>query len=195
MDMLAEILSSKGRSEFFRLLFGMDSPEFHLRDIERRSKLAIGTVRQEAAKLSKLGLVRMRRDGNRTYYSANKEHPLYRTVHELVLKTSGLCDTLRPSLTNEDISFAFVFGSVAAGEVKAESDLDLFVIGDIGLRALSKLLREPCRQIGREINSHVMTREEFIERKTAKEHFVAGIVESPKLMIIGDEDGFGRLGQ
>lgn len=51
MSILAEILSSKGRAEIFRILFGINSQEFHLRDIQRQSGLAIGTIRQEVTKL------------------------------------------------------------------------------------------------------------------------------------------------
>ena len=195
MNFLAEILSSKGRAEFLRILFGIDSNEIHLREIERRSGLAIGTISQEAIKLVKLGLILKRKDSNRTYYRANTEHPLYKTIHTLVLKTSGLSDILRQSLSIETIKIAFVFGSIAAGEEKAESDIDLFILGDIGLRSLSKLLKEPIQKIGREINPHIMTFEEFIKRSNEKEHFVMSVLESPKIMIKGNEDELERLGK
>ena len=71
---------------------------------------------------------------------------------------------------------------------------DLFIIGDIGLRALSRLLKEPSLKIGREINPHIMTEKEFTTRKNKQEHFVTRVLESPKLMIIGNKDEFDRLG-
>jgi len=195
MNILNEIVSSKARSEFFRILFGIDSNEYYLREIERLSRLAIGTIKQEADKLEKIGLIRMRRDGNRTYYSANKEHPLYTTIQTMVLKTSGLSDIIRQSLSIDGIEIAFIFGSIAAGSEKHNSDIDLFIIGDISLRSLSKLLKEPVQRIGREINPHIMTREEFVRRKNEKEHFVTTILESPKLMIKGNENELARLGE
>jgi predicted nucleotidyltransferase len=195
MNLLAEMLSSRTRAEFFRLLFGIDSNAYHLREIERRSGLAIATIGQEANKLEKLGLIRKRKDGNRTYYQANREHPLYKAIHDLVLKTSGLADILRQSLSSAGIKIAFVFGSIATGEEGPESDIDLFIIGDIGLRSLSKLLTKPSRIIGREINPYVMTADEFKKRKIEKEHFVASVLASAKLMIKGSEDEFNRLGE
>lgn len=195
MAILVEILSSRARAAFFRILFGMDSNEYHLREIQRRAKLAIRTVSQEAKKLEKIGLIQKRQDGNRTYYHANKDHPLFATIHDLVLKTSGLAEILQKSLLTKAITFAFVFGSIAAGKENAESDIDLFIIGNIGLRAVSKLLKEPGQKISREINPHTMTIEEFIRRKNEKEHFVASVLESPKLMIIGNEDDLAKLGQ
>jgi len=46
MNVLAQILSSKVRSGIFRLLFGTETRELHLREIERKTGFAIGTVRQ-----------------------------------------------------------------------------------------------------------------------------------------------------
>jgi predicted nucleotidyltransferase len=195
MNILAEILSSRARAEFFRILFGIEFKDYHLREIQRRAGLAIGTIRQEAKKLERLGLVQKRQDGNRTYYQANKSHPLYNTIHDLVLKTTGLTEILINSLSTDAIKFAFVFGSVAAGKENAHSDIDLFIVGNIGLRAVSKLLKEPIQKINREINPYIMTSEEFIKRKKEKEHFIATVLESPKIMIIGNEDDFTKLGQ
>lgn len=195
MNNLAEIVSSKARAEFFRILFGIGTNEYHLREIERRSGLAIGTIRQEAVRLERLGLIRRRDDGNRTYYSANREHPIYKEIHSIVLKTSGLADILRQVLTIDIIKMAFIFGSVATGNENPESDVDLFIVGDISLRALVKVLKEPSQQIGREINPHIMTLDEFEKRIRNREHFVKTVLESPILMIKGNGDELKRLGQ
>ena len=92
MNSLAELLSSRVKAEVFRLLFGTAERELHVREIERRSGLADAPVRQELKRLSRLGVVEPRRDGNRTYYHANTEHPLYPNIRNMVLKTSGLVD-------------------------------------------------------------------------------------------------------
>ena len=194
MNILGQILSSKVRAEFFRLLFGLDRRELHLREIERRSGFAIGTVRQEANKLTRLGLITKRQDGNRVYFSANSTHPFFRDITNLVLKTSGLAEVIRKELQGEDIACAFVFGSSATGTQKPESDVDLFVIGGIRLRELSKHLRVPSEKLGREINAHVMTNEEFAKRMKQREHFVSSVLASPKIMIIGEEDDLTKLG-
>lgn len=195
MDILGQILSSKVRAEFFRILFGVDRPEIHLREIERRSGFAIGTVRQEASKLVLLGLIRERRDGNRLYFKADSEHPLFVDICNLVVKTSGLVDILRSALAGSGIAWAFVFGSMATGKQKPESDIDLFVVGNTGLRDLSKLLRKASETTGREINSNIMTEDELKKRIHQKDHFVTSVLNSPKIMIIGKEDELARLGR
>jgi DNA-binding transcriptional ArsR family regulator len=91
------------RAEIFRLLFGTNDKALHMRDIERRSGFAIGTIQGELKKLSNLDLVLKEVDGNRTYYRANKNHPLYNDIHNLVLKTIGLVDVLRNALETQKI--------------------------------------------------------------------------------------------
>jgi predicted nucleotidyltransferase len=106
----------------------------------------------------------------------------------------GAGDLLKEAFANEKVDFLFIFGSIAAGEEKPESDVDLFVIGEIGLRAVSKLLQEPCGKIGREVNPHVMSRAEFVKRIHENDHFVTRVLESPILMIIGNENELRKLG-
>ncbi|MGE0128758.1 MAG: nucleotidyltransferase domain-containing protein [Blastocatellales bacterium] len=165
-----------------------------MREIERQSGLADATVRQELRRLSRLGVVESRRDGNRTYYRANIRHPLYPDIRGLTLKTSGLAGVLREALTHPGIRLAFVFGSMAAGAEKAESDVDLMVVGAVSLRQLSKLLSGVSAKVGREINPHVLTAEEFVRRKKARDHFVSAVSGAPKLFVIGSEDELEAMG-
>ena len=91
-----------------------------MREIERKTNPAIGTIQQDLKILSALDLVVARRDGNRLYYSANREHPLYSEIHNLVLKTVGVVGILSKALSDKSIKFAFIFGSVARHEEKAK---------------------------------------------------------------------------
>jgi predicted nucleotidyltransferase/DNA-binding HxlR family transcriptional regulator len=195
MNRLAEILSSRARAEIFRLLFGGTGAELHVRAIERRSGLNDSTIRQELRKLVRLDLVHSRRDSNRVYYRAKTENPLYPEIRNLVLKTSGLADVLKPALRDKRIRTAFVFGSIAHGEETAGSDVDLMVIGELGLRDLSGLLSGIEEKIGREVNPHVFHEDEFRKHVRAREHFVMSVMESPKIFIIGSPDELEAMGR
>jgi DNA-binding transcriptional ArsR family regulator len=194
MNILVELLSSRVKAEIFRLLFGVGAHELHVREIERQSGLADATVRQELKRLLRLGIVAARPDGNRIYYRANTVHPLYTDIRNLVLKTSGLVEALRQALDSPEISLAFVFGSVAAGAEQAESDIDLIVIGSLSLRQLGKLLSGIAARVGREINPHVFTVEEFSRRRRARDHFISAVLAAPKLFVKGSEDELTAMG-
>ncbi len=194
MNTLTKLLSSRVKAEVFRLLFGLTAIELHVRELERRSGLSVSTVRQELQRLLGLGLVEVRKDGNRTYYRANVKHPLYTDIRGMVLKTSGLVEVLRECLTDADIQVAFVFGSLAGNVEQAESDVDLMIIGTVGLREVASRLSDAAPQLGRELNPHVMTPSEFVERRDSQEHFVSSVLDSPRLLVIGDDHDLESMG-
>jgi len=195
MSTLIQLLSSRVRAGIFQLLFGLSRSELHVRELARRSGLHEATVRQELRKLKGLDLVYERRDGNRAYYRANYDHPLYTDIHRIVLKTSGLADLLAGALKEGDIRVAFIFGSVAHGTENAGSDVDLMIIGKIGLRKLTALLSGVSDQVGRQINPHVMTEEEYGKRLKSQDHFVIHVLKGPKIYIVGSEDDFAAMGK
>jgi len=193
MGSLADILSSRVRAEIFRLLFGLDEKELHLREVERQASLSLGTIRQDLQKLLMLDLVATRRDGNRLYYRANTEHPLYPEIRMLVLKTAGLVDIFKEALESKNIGVAFIFGSFASHNEAAGSDVDLMVIGSVSLRTISGWLSAISEKIRREINPYTITVEEFRKRKQKKDHFLSHVLASPKLFIVGTEDDLESL--
>jgi predicted nucleotidyltransferase len=111
------------------------------------------------------------------------------------LKTAGLVEIIKSVIDREGVEVAFVFGSLAASKEKAASDVDMLVIGAVGLRALSSWLSGVSDQIGREIHPHTMTMEEFRQRKQKGDHFLSNILESPKLFIIGNENDLAAMGR
>jgi predicted nucleotidyltransferase/DNA-binding HxlR family transcriptional regulator len=195
MNLLAQLICSRARAEILRVLFGLRGGEVHLREIQRQTGFAVGTVRQDVEKLVKAGLVTRRKDGNRVYYAANRAHPLADDIRQLVLKTVGLADVLAEALADEGIRCALVFGSVAAGNAGAESDVDLLVVGDIRLRNLSELLAGVGDRLGREINPHVLTPAEFAKRVRAKEHFVSSVIGSKKIFVKGSEHELNAMAE
>lgn len=192
MSLLA-LLFPQVRAEVLRLLFADDSRQLHLRELVRQSGLTLGTLQTEIDKLLAAGLLLDHRDGNRRYFRANASHPLFPDLHNLVLKTAGLREVLADVLNGLDsIRVALVFGSVAAGTAKADSDVDLLVIGDLGLRALAPRLRPAAERLGREINPLVMSPVEFA-REHASKPLLVDLLAKPKLFIKGDERELERL--
>jgi predicted nucleotidyltransferase/DNA-binding HxlR family transcriptional regulator len=186
MVTLVDVVSSRVKAAILRLLFGSRPTELHLRELVRQSGLSLGTVQQELRRLTRIGIVVARKDGNRVYYRANPGHPLHPELRSLVLKTDGLAGVLEGALEDKQVLSAFVFGSVARGEAGAESDVDLMVIGAIGLRRLTQLLSGVAEKVGREINPHILTSEEFKLRKRRGDHFLSTVLASTKLFVKGN---------
>jgi predicted nucleotidyltransferase len=103
-----------------------------------------------------------------------------------------LCDSLR--CLADRIALAFVFGSVARNRQSEESDIDLFVMGDVSLKSLSTPLREAERTLGRRISPVIYSRESFQERCHAGDPFLLDIYRREKIPVIGAEGDSSREG-
>lgn len=190
-----EVIFPKARAEMLRLLFSDPGKELHLRELARLSGLALRTIQQEVGKLTSAELLVARRDGNRLYYRANTGHPIFPELHGISLKTTGLREQLANALKGvPGIEMAFVFGSSAAGTSGAASDVDLLVIGDAGLRALTPRLRPLTSRLGREVNPHVITLGTFASKARSRDAFIHNVLAAPKIWIKGEPHELEKLG-
>jgi predicted nucleotidyltransferase len=183
------------RRAVLTLLMMDPDKRWHLRDVARRADCAVGTVRRELKGLVACGIVVESRDGNRTYYQANPQCPVYPELAGLIRKTSGLADVLRAALAGlgTRIRVAFVYGSEARREAGPSSDVDLMVIGNVGFADVVSALAEAQDTLGKEINPTVYSPEEFSRKAAAGHHFVRSVLKERKIFLIGDADELGRL--
>jgi uncharacterized protein len=191
---LLHTLFPKVRAELLRVLFADPGREVHLRELARQSGLSIKTIQDEVQKLLRAGLLTSRRDGNRLLLRAETAHPLFPDLQQIVLKTAGLRDVLTEALRGlKGVDIAFVFGSLAGGPGNARSDVDLMVIGSIGLRTLAPRLTRASATLGREINP-VTTSAENFARTRRSSAFLVDVMAKEKLFVKGTADELERLG-
>ena len=116
----------------------------------RLTGFAPRTVQQEVNRLVGAELLGERRHGNRRYVGANRHHPLFHAVREIVVKTEGIAPVLREALGTDGIEFAFVFGATAAREPAASSPVDVLIVGTAGAGEIERrLIPAPMRWEGR----------------------------------------------
>jgi predicted nucleotidyltransferase len=192
--MLEELFSSKARAEVLALLFLNSTERFYQRQIAELTGLPIRAVQREVEKFSSLDLLTREENGNRIYYRANERAAIFPELKRLVMKTRGPAYQLRQTLQgDESIALAFIYGSWASGNETATSDLDLFVVGNLSGRRLSALMRGTRSSLGREINTYLVTPEEYRTKVTVDDDFLLGVFNQPKVFIIGDEEKLRAL--
>lgn len=183
------------RKRVLALLLGRPDERWHLRDMARQTGLALGTVRRELAGLVQAEIVTAAKDGNRTYYQANRASPLFPDLAGLLRKTAGLADVLREALSplTGKIKVAFLHGSQATGGAGAASDVDVLVVGEVTFAEVVSAL-SPCQdRLGREINPTVYPREEFRSKVAAGHHFLLTVLKEPKVLLVGGEDDLAEV--
>jgi predicted nucleotidyltransferase len=192
---VASLLFGRVRQAILALLFTHSDQSFYVRQIARIAGGGVGAVHRELNNLVQAGLIVRTSQGNQVYYQANRNSPVFSDLRGLVVKTSGVGDVLRSALAPlaDRINAAFVYGSVARGDEKAESDIDVMVVGDVDFGEVVNALSPSQDQLGREINPSVFSRAEFQQRVEKKEHFITTVLRAPKIMLIGEESELGTV--
>ena len=189
---LADALFTPVQQRVLRLLFGQPNRRFQSAELIRLAKGGIGAVHRQLARLSAAGLVTVTRSGNQKHYQANRESPVFTELHGLIVKTVGVTEPLRHALEvkADDIRAAFVYGSVAKGNDKAGSDIDLMVVSDV-LRYpdLFEALQRAEATLARKVNPTVLTLADWRAKRARRDSFAFRVAAQPKLFVIGsDED-------
>ena len=130
--MFEQLFISRTRSKILELFLSCPDLETHLREIARRINEKYNSTRRELNHLEEISILISRKDGNQRYFKINKANLIYPDLKNIYLKTSGVGNAIRNSLDKiGKIQFCFIYGSYARHTEKAESDLDLFIVGDI----------------------------------------------------------------
>jgi DNA-binding transcriptional ArsR family regulator len=182
-------LFGKVRTAVLALLFSHADQAFYLREIARKVDTGHGAVQRQLAQLLRAGLVTRSRRGREVFYQANKASPVFPELRGLIVKTVGVADALRDALAPlaERVRAAFIYGSLAKAVERAESDVDVMLIGDVESGEAVSALRNAQDTIGREVNPSVFAVEEWRRRMAEQDHFVSTVLREEKLFLIGDE--------
>jgi predicted nucleotidyltransferase len=158
---------------------------------------ALMQVQRILKRLEETGLITKVMRGNRAYYRANRKHPAFEDIKRVLLKTVVIGEALKTALIplKKKVHFAFIFGSIARSEETADSDIDLFLVGDLKLREMATFLGSFRDQVGREINPVIYPVSEFKEKLKQKNNFLIEVLNSPKIWLMGDESEFAKMGQ
>lgn len=114
------------------MLYGRADQSIYTREIAREVNASVGAVQRELKNLSKVGLIVRKSVGRQVFYKANRDAAVFPEMRALVNKTIGIYSVLRSALRPlaKRIVAAFVYGSVARQNERAQSDVDLMVIGN-----------------------------------------------------------------
>lgn len=192
---LEALFTSQARVEVLKLFFLRSSGRHYMREISSLTDQPVRAIQRELARLEAAGLIVSRVEGNRKYFQANRQSPVFSELRSLMVKTAGIEDQLKKILREQSksIQVAFIFGSFARGSEIAASDIDLMVIGDITSREFSRLLSPLKEELDREMNPVVIRAREFQENVDRGDSFTQSILEEPKIFLIGDDDGLQAL--
>jgi len=191
---LASLLFGAYRLGVLALLLLRPEESVHLREIARLTGKVPGTLLREVNALAAAGVLVRKRVGNQVHFQANPDCPIFEDLRNILKKTVGVADVLRDALAPlaGTIRTAFVYGSIARGDERAGSDLDVMIVGDVKFAEVVTALAPAQALLRREVNPNVYPALEFRKKAAAGDPFLKRVLADRKIFIIGGEHDLGK---
>jgi predicted nucleotidyltransferase len=166
--------------------------QFHLRDLQRRTRLSSASLQRELQRLVDTGaLVREEGEDDRVYFRANQEHDAWRAWVLLLRSVADPADVLREALVDAPgIEGAFVYGSTVRGDTRPGSDIDVFLLVRDGeaTRTRRRQISEAEFLIGRPLDIVEYSPETARQRAGSGNPFLRRVLAEPKTWVYGSPE-------
>lgn len=189
MDRLNEFLGSEARARLLAHFVVHPDRGDHVRALERHTGLGKRSLQTELQRLEGMGLVRRESEGRRVVYRRDDASRQWRAIESLVAEYApGL--VLRDALHDvPGIDAAFIFGSMARGDARPDSDIDLLVLGDrIDDGELGAALLQTALVLDRAVDVKRYDARRFVRDRLAGASFLPAALAGPMHFLVGSPD-------
>ncbi|MFA6322350.1 MAG: helix-turn-helix domain-containing protein [Candidatus Buchananbacteria bacterium] len=191
--MLEQLFGSKTRVKLLRLFLNNPSQPFYLRELARRLKVQLNSIRREIDNLEKIGIVKVQleetkeqvkeKGGMKKYFLTNVDFILFPELKALFIKSQLL---LEKSFVNKIENIAklqlFILTGVFVGHKGMSTDM--LLVGNVNREKLAQSIKVFERDFGQNINYTIMSYQEFKYRKDITDKFLYDILEGEKITVI-----------
>ena len=190
--MIDFLTKSKIRKKIILLFLYNQKREFYLSKVAKIVGTSPGTAQRELNRLLASDFISFKKKANLSIYSLNKSYTLLKEVETIVNKTFGIEVMLKNGLRMIDnIDYAFIFGSFVKGGFRSESDIDLYIIGEVEEDQILNVVQRIENCIAREINYHLADSDDFLS-KTKDNYFYREILRD-YVLLVGNKDEFKKF--
>lgn len=150
INMLETLISSKTRIKLLLKFFLNSNMTAYLRSLETEFGDSTNGIRQELNRLESAGMLTSFSNGNKKMFQANKTHPLFKEIHNIVLKTIGLDHIIENVIERLGmVEKVYLVGEFAKG--LDSNIIDLIFIGDVDKAYLINLSEKAENLVDRKI--------------------------------------------
>lgn len=166
----------------------------HLREISRRAGISPSEAKSELDKLTVAGVLKPEHKGNLVLFYLNSQCAFLHELKQLYLKTEGLFEQMHRELSAlNGLTFVFVYGSMAQGDFRERSDVDLLAVGNINEETFTKHIYNLQRKTNREINYILWSEGDLRRKLRAKGAFISSLLKKKRVWLVGSGDGFAGI--
>ena len=167
--MIEALISSKTRIKLLLKFFLNSSNQSYLRGLESEFGESTNGIRLELNKLEEAGLLTTKIDGNKKFFQANVNHPLFKDIHNILLKFTGLDKVIDKVIENlGQLQHVFLVGQLAKG--LSSEVIDLVFVGDIDKNYLFNVVQKVEANLNKKIRFVSYLDSEYNEEKFSKDY-------------------------
>ena len=161
--MITTLITSQTRVKLLKKFFLNSSTKAHLRGLESEFGESSNAIRLELNRFEKAGLLNSIKNGNKKVFQANPNHPLYRDIHNIILKETGIDRVIEKVIHRIGKLFnVYLTGDFARG--KDSSVIELILVGaKIDREYLARKVAQAEELVGRKVSYIVLEPEEAEE--------------------------------
>jgi len=158
--MINTLITSQTRIKLLKKFFLNSCTKAHLRGLESEFGESSNAIRVELNRLEGAGLLNSLRDGNKKVFQANKTHPLYIDIHNLILKETGIDRVIEKVIHRMGDPLAvYLTGDFAHG--KDSPVIELILVGTgIDREYLARKVGQAEELVGRKVSYIVLEQDE-----------------------------------
>ncbi len=158
--MIETLISSKTRINILLKFFLNPECTSYLRELSTEFNESTNAIRLELNRFEEAGMLDTMLNGNRKIFRANKNHPLYLDIRNILLKYIGIDQIIEKVIKKlgnpEKVYLTGEFAKGRDGKI-----IDLIIVGDINKAFLIKCIETVESQIDKKIRYIVYRIEEF----------------------------------
>lgn len=158
--MLNSLITSQTRIKLLKKFFLNRSTKAYLRGLESEFGESSNAIRIELNRFEEAGLLNSIKDGNKKVYQSNPGHPLYKDIHNLILKETGI-DRVIDKVIHRigHLLSVYLTGDFACG--KDSQVIELILIGaNIDREYLARKVAQAEELVGRKVSFIVLEPDE-----------------------------------
>jgi hypothetical protein len=154
--MLDSLVTSQTRIKLLKKFFLNGSTRAHLRGLESEFGESTNAIRIELNRFEGAGLLNSYPDGNKKIYHANTDHPLFKDIHNIVLKETGIDRVIEKVIHRlGNLSCVYLTGDFARG--KDSPVIELILVGaDVDRQYLARKVMQAEEMVGRKVSYIVL---------------------------------------
>jgi predicted nucleotidyltransferase len=159
--MIEALISSKTRIKLLLKFFLNSNTTGYLRSLETEFGESTNAIRVELNRFEEAGMLSSFSKGNRKYFRANTNHPLFGEVNSILRKQLGI-DKIIENIIERlgNVEQVFVSGALAKGT--DSKIIDLIIVGEVDVEFLIKLINKAEELISRKIRYMVYSANDML---------------------------------